>query len=383
MKVRSVFHAAVACLGPGASLTNAANLMRAGEFGSVAIFEGDRLTGILTETDIVRAVSEHRDLDSTALSEYMSLDPVTAGPEEDSMDVAFRMVQGGFRHLPVVEDGKLIGMVSARDLLEVEAWPPARLRQQTGAGSVDLPVRPRRHQLVEQGPRTEMRAGTRKVASPQAGEVSIPVGDRAIVGDLAVPADAIGIVLFAHGTGSSRHSPRNRFVAGELQKSRIATLLMDLLTLEEERLDEMTEGSLRFDIGLLASRLEAASDWVRSSPSTKDLPIGYFGASTGAAAALLAAGAEWRGKVSAVVSRGGRPDLARDALGAVRAPTLLIVGGDDDAVIRLNRQALASLACEKQLEIVPGATHLFEEPGTLDQVAVLAADWFARHLSHG
>lgn len=221
---------------------------------------------------------------------------------------------------------------------------------------------------------------TRKVVSPQITEVAIPVGDGAIAGDLVVPAGARGIVLFAHGSGSSRHSPRNRFVAEELQKARLATLLMDLLTLDEERLDEMTEGSLRFDIGLLASRLEAASDWARTNASTKAMPIGYFGASTGAAAALMAAAAEWRGKVSAVVSRGGRPDLARDALGAVRAPTLLIVGGDDYIVIRLNRQALASLTCEKQLEIVPGATHLFEEPGTLEQVAALAADWFVRHL---
>jgi putative phosphoribosyl transferase len=137
---------------------------------------------------------------------------------------------------------------------------------------------------------------------------------------------------------------------------------------------------LRFDIGLLASRLEAASGWVRTNPSIKDLPVGYFGASTGAAAALVAAAAEWRGKVSAVVSRGGRPDLAHEALGAVRAPTLLIVGGDDRVVIGLNRQALARLACEKRLEIVPGATHLFEEPGTLEQVAALAAEWFERHL---
>jgi CBS domain-containing protein len=149
MKVRSVFHPAVACLGPGSSLTNAATLMRAGEFGSVAIFEGDRLAGILTETDIVRSVAEHRDPDTTTLSEYMSLDPVTAEPDEDSTEVALRMVQGGFRHLPVVEDGRLIGMVSARDLLQVEAWPPARFRQRTGAASIDHPVRPRRRRLVQ------------------------------------------------------------------------------------------------------------------------------------------------------------------------------------------------------------------------------------------
>jgi putative phosphoribosyl transferase len=220
----------------------------------------------------------------------------------------------------------------------------------------------------------------RKLVSAEAIAVSIPVGDGSIAGDLVIPPQARGVVLFAHGSGSSRHSPRNRYVAQELQKAGMATLLMDLLTGDEERLDETTEGSLRFDIGLLASRLEAASEWARTNPSTKDLPAGYFGASTGAAAALVAAAAEWRGKISAVVSRGGRPDLAHEALDAVRAPTLLIVGGDDHVVIELNRQALARLTCEKRLEIVPGATHLFEEPGTLEQVAALAADWFERHL---
>jgi CBS domain-containing protein len=148
MKVRSVFHPAVACLGPGASLTDAAILMRAGEFGSVAVYEGDRLAGILTETDIARAVADHRKPETTIVSEYMSQDPVTAGPEEDSMDVALRMVRGGFRHLPVLEEGRLIGMVSARDLLQVEAWPPARFRQAQAAG-IDHPVRPRRGRLVQ------------------------------------------------------------------------------------------------------------------------------------------------------------------------------------------------------------------------------------------
>ncbi|MGA7910523.1 MAG: dienelactone hydrolase family protein [Candidatus Dormiibacterota bacterium] len=210
--------------------------------------------------------------------------------------------------------------------------------------------------------------------------VSIPAGDASIAGDLVIPPRAHGIVLFAHGSGSSRHSPRNRFVAQELQKASLATLLMDLLTPAEEALDEATGGSLRFDIGLLSGRLETASDWIRANPSTSQLPLGYFGASTGAAAALVAAAAGWRGKVSAVVSRGGRPDMAHDALGAVKSPTLLIVGGDDEAVIALNRQALLRLSCEKRLEIVPGATHLFEEPGTLEQVASLAADWFDRYL---
>jgi CBS domain-containing protein len=149
MKVRSVFHPAVACLGPGASLSSAASLMQAGGFGSVAIYEGDRLAGILTETDIVRAVADHRNPATTTLAVYMSRDPVTTNPEDDSMEVALRMVQGGFRHLPVVEEGRLIGMVSARDLLQVEAWPPSRMRQRTGAAAVNHPVRPRRHRLVE------------------------------------------------------------------------------------------------------------------------------------------------------------------------------------------------------------------------------------------
>jgi dienelactone hydrolase len=221
---------------------------------------------------------------------------------------------------------------------------------------------------------------TAKPVSAEMSSVLIPVGDETIAGDLVIPTHAHGIVLFAHGSGSSRHSPRNRFVARELQQAGLATLLMDLLTTAEERLDEMTGGGLRFDIGLLAARLETVSDWVRAKPSTHDLSIGYFGASTGAAAALVAAAAEWRGKVKAVVSRGGRPDLAKEALSVVRAPTLLIVGGDDRVVIALNRQALDMLSCEKRLEIVPGATHLFEEPGTLERVAALAVDWFVRHL---
>jgi dienelactone hydrolase len=219
-----------------------------------------------------------------------------------------------------------------------------------------------------------------KPVTAEISEILIPVGDETIAGELVIPTHAHGIVLFAHGSGSSRHSPRNRFVAEEMQKAGLATLLMDLLTSAEERLDEMTEGGLRFDIGLLAGRLEAASDWVRANHSTHNFSLGYFGASTGAAAALVAAAAEWRGKVRAVVSRGGRPDLAREALSVVRAPTLLIVGGDDRVVIGLNRQALDMLVCEKRLEIVPGATHLFEEPGTLERVAALAVDWFLRHL---
>lgn len=209
--------------------------------------------------------------------------------------------------------------------------------------------------------------------------VSIPAGDGAMAGDLAIPARARGIVLFAHGSGSSRLSPRNRFVARELQHAGLATLLMDLLTTAEERVDELSGGTMRFDIGLLAQRLEAASDWVAANAPTSDLSVGYFGASTGAAAALVAA-ARWPGRVRAVVSRGGRPDLAGDALDAVRVPTLLIVGGDDRVVIALNEAALEKLRCEKRLEVIPGATHLFEEPGALEQVSAAAVEWFSRYL---
>jgi putative phosphoribosyl transferase len=208
--------------------------------------------------------------------------------------------------------------------------------------------------------------------------VVVPVGRVALEGTLAVPAGAAGVVLFAHGSGSGRHSPRNRFVAGELRRARLATLLIDLLSAEEEALDART-AELRFNIGLLAGRLVAATHWLAGHDATRGLEVGYFGASTGAAGALVAA-AECQDRVGAVVSRGGRPDLAGEALDRVRAPTLLIVGGQDHAVLPLNRDALARLQVEKALEIVPGATHLFEEPGALERVAELARDWLARHL---
>jgi len=208
-------------------------------------------------------------------------------------------------------------------------------------------------------------------------EVRIPVGATMLDGDLVVPADPAGIVIFAHGSGSSRHSPRNRSVAGSLQIGGLATLLMDLLTPEEEEADRYT-GHLRFDIELLARRLAAARRWAGEDPACRNLPVGYFGASTGAAAALVAAAG---GSVGAVVSRGGRPDLAGEALSRVLAPTLLIVGGDDFEVLELNRQALRMLAAPSRLEIVPGATHLFEEPGALERVAGLARDWFLSHLA--
>ena len=211
-------------------------------------------------------------------------------------------------------------------------------------------------------------------------EVGIEVGDVVLAGDLVTPEDAIGVVVFAHGTGSSRHSPRNRFVAETLNRARIGTFLMDLLTREEEVYDRAT-GELRFNIELLANRLIAAIDWLRSGPAAS-LRLGLFGASTGAAAALIAA-AERPEDIAAVVSRGGRPDLAGSALQRVRAPTLLIVGSLDRVVLELNQQALEQLRAEKQLVVVTGATHLFEEPGALDEVARLAAEWFSRHFAGG
>jgi putative phosphoribosyl transferase len=209
-------------------------------------------------------------------------------------------------------------------------------------------------------------------------EVSIPADGVLIEGDLTIPDGAVGTVVFAHGSGSSRHSPRNRQVAGALNGNGLATLLVDLLEPSEEQRDRRT-AELRFDIELLGRRLVAAVDWLTREPATAELAIGCFGASTGAAAALVAA-ASRPAAVEAVVSRGGRPDLAGAALATVRAPTLLIVGGDDDAVLELNRHAQAQLRCETVLEIVPGAGHLFEEPGALERVELLARTWFLRWL---
>jgi dienelactone hydrolase len=208
--------------------------------------------------------------------------------------------------------------------------------------------------------------------------VEIAADGAVLHGELAIPDRATGAVVFAHGSGSSRHSPRNRSVAETLRGAGLGTLLMDLLTEEEESVDVFTRHH-RFDIPLLAHRVVAAADWLSTHPVASSLRLGLFGASTGAAAALIAA-AERPALVGAVVSRGGRPDLAGDALRNVHAPTLLIVGGADDVVIDLNRQALTLLTCEKRLEIVPDATHLFEEPGALDQVAHLASAWFAQYL---
>ena len=226
-----------------------------------------------------------------------------------------------------------------------------------------------------QPPHTGTRTGTRTDTRA----VTITTGDATLAGELGIRPDARGIVVFAHGSGSSRHSPRNRFVAGALREAGLATLLMDLLTTAEET-EDMRTGALRFDIGLLARRLIGATDWLAQQPETHALPIGYFGASTGAGAALVAA-AERPETIRAVVSRGGRPDLAGLMLAQVRAPTLLIVGGNDPHVIAMNRDAMRQMHAQTQLEIVPDATHLFEEPGALEQVAILARGWFTQHLA--
>jgi putative phosphoribosyl transferase len=209
-------------------------------------------------------------------------------------------------------------------------------------------------------------------------EVRVSAGPVTLEGSLGIPNSAGGVVLFAHGSGSGRHSPRNRYVARVLREANLATLLIDLLTEDEEEVDLRTT-RLRFDIGLLARRLVGATDWLVQNPDTEQLRIGYFGASTGAGAALVAA-AERPDEVGAIVSRGGRPDLAGDALPLVKAPTLLIVGGNDEPVIGMNEEALARMRAVKRLQIVPGASHLFEEPGALEEVARLATVWFARHL---
>ncbi len=209
--------------------------------------------------------------------------------------------------------------------------------------------------------------------------IQIPAGRAVLSGNLTIPENAAALVLFAHGSGSSRHSPRNQFVARTLNRSGLGTLLFDLLTPEEEALDLYTREH-RFNIGLLAERLVQATNWATQQEQTRDLRIGYFGSSTGGAAALVAAAQLSQG-IGAVVSRGGRPDLAGDALPKVHAPTLLIVGGNDDIVIELNEMARDQMRCEAKLVIIPGATHLFEEPGALEQVAKFASDWFVLHLT--
>ncbi|SCG71013.1 dienelactone hydrolase family protein [Micromonospora zamorensis] len=213
----------------------------------------------------------------------------------------------------------------------------------------------------------------------QRSTVAIPVGDAQLPADLMLPAQPVGVVLFAHGSGSSRHSPRNVAVARALNGRGLGTVLVDLLTPTEDEVDART-AELRFDIGLLASRLAGIVDWLAVQRPAGDVPIGLFGASTGAAAALVAASSR-ADRVGAVVSRGGRPDLAEEALAQVRTPTLLLVGGLDEEVIALNERALAELGEVGELRVIPGATHLFEEPGTLEQVADQAGTWFTTHLS--
>jgi putative phosphoribosyl transferase len=209
-------------------------------------------------------------------------------------------------------------------------------------------------------------------------EIQIDAGRATLSGNLDIPEGATALVVFAHGSGSSRHSPRNQFVAHTLNDAGLATLLFDLLTHEEEAIDTQTR-ELRFNINLLAERLVHATRWVKLQPQTRDLRIGYFGSSTGGAAALVAA-VEIPQDVGAVVSRGGRPDLAGEVLPKAQVPTLLVVGANDDIVIELNEQARDKMRCEVKLEIIPGATHLFEEPGTLEKVARLASDWFVHHI---
>lgn len=210
------------------------------------------------------------------------------------------------------------------------------------------------------------------------GLIRLPAGEVVLEGNLLIPSGATGVVLFAHGSGSSRFSSRNRYVAEELRSGGIGTLLIDLLTREEEQID-MRTAHLRFDIDLLADRLGAAIEWLHREPRAAALKVGLFGASTGGGAALVAA-AQRPDRVAAVVSRGGRPDLAGAALPRVKAPTLLIVGGDDRAVIGMNQEAYDQMSAVRKMEIVPGASHLFEEPGTLEEVARLAREWFLRYL---
>jgi len=214
---------------------------------------------------------------------------------------------------------------------------------------------------------------------PQSHSISIEIEGKIVKGDLAIPEEAIGLVLFVHGSGSSRMSPRNQYVARALNQACFSTLLFDLLTKEEEEIDIFT-AEFRFDIRLLTNRLIKVTEWIKENSETKNLNIGYFGASTGAAAALLAA-AQLPKDIKAIVSRGGRPDLADAGLKNVKAPTLLIVGGEDYPVIQMNSSALEQLPCEKKMVIVPGATHLFEEPGKLEKVAELAQNWFREHLT--
>jgi len=223
-------------------------------------------------------------------------------------------------------------------------------------------------------------ATTGKLFHSHSTPIRIPLEEIALFGDLHLVPDSIGIVIFVHGSGSSRFSPRNRHVAEQLNKHGLATLLLDLLTSEEQQIDSETM-QYRFDIPWLAERTQAVLQWVRSQSELRQLPVGLFGASTGAAAALMTAAA-FPAQVRAVVSRGGRPDLAQEALDGVQAPTLFIVGGHDHVVLDLNRKAMQEMNCIKSLKVIPGATHLFEEPGAIEEVASAASDWFAKYMQY-
>jgi putative phosphoribosyl transferase len=273
---------------------------------------------------------------------------------------AIRWLQG--------EVDEMVCLETPRQFFAVGQWY-ADFRQTSDAEVVDLLRR------SEQAAPVVAAAGSVNDDPPQRDEeVEVSSGPLRLAGHVTVPEQPRGVVVFAHGSGSSRHSPRNRYVAGVLHQSGLATLLFDLLTPEEE-----TNRASVFDIELLAGRLTEVSAWVRTQPECQHLPIGYFGASTGAAAALWAAAAP-RADIAAVVSRGGRPDLAGPRLADVRAPTLLIVGGYDEIVLELNKRAQDLMRCTNRLAVVPGATHLFEEPGTLERAATLARDWFVDHL---
>ena len=283
----------------------------------------------------------------------------------------FRAVGLWYQNFEQTSDEEVIDLLarSAADSRSRGRKPRGRAAPDRDPGSVPCPFPMRRFP----GDRN-MNANPRDQVTER--EAEIPAGRRKVRGILSLPRGTSAVVVFAHGSGSGRFSPRNQFVARALQQSQLGTLLIDLL---EE--DEANDRSLVFDIGLLADRLQCAADWIGQQRETRGMRLGYFGASTGAGAALVAAARSGEA-VGAVVSRGGRPDLAGDSLPRVTAPTLLIVGGDDEAVLPLNREAYEQLRCPRKLEIVPGATHLFAEPGALEEVARLAEEWFLRHLVH-
>jgi len=336
-----------------------------GWLASVKVSQGSEQKWEVKERKLSGISSDHL----TARDEiYITIDRDEGGqlthPIKNPMKVVFR------RDLEGAHEG--IDIVSA-DATTTSIRFRIASRPETLDGVVNF-----RREAANQIKTSSKRESLASRTQPRVREVHISIDRITLAGSLSLPEEAKGIVVFAHGSGSRRHSPRNRFVAGVLQNAGFATLLMDLLTEDEEILDDRT-AALRFDIDLLARRLIGATWWLQDQSDTARLPVGYFGASTGAAAALVAA-ADVTDLVSAVVSRGGRPDLAGDALHKVIAPTLLIVGGDDVQVIELNRRAFGLIPAEKDLEIIPGASHLFEESGALESVANLAKDWFDGYL---